>query len=180
MTSSLTDEEIQKIVEVVDSAGLSEFLGRYQLHQIEFMPTVVVDGRSVNGIYYPEDARVEVAITRDTRGWGLSRDDQDFYTLSQGGRSLLEAIQRTLIHEVGHHVHEVLRRQHPQLFLQTCLYPRSDGITPYARANAREYFAESFAAWVFARAELLIYDKIGYGMIETDLKALALKPKEIE
>jgi hypothetical protein len=57
--------------------------------------------------------------------------------------------------------------------------PRSDALSQYGLMNPLEHFAESFAAYVFQRTELLIDDAFGHATIERVLTRLALELKEL-
>jgi hypothetical protein len=65
------------------------------------------------------------------------------------------------------------------VFRSTMLTPISDSITQYGLVNSQEHFAESFAAFVFQRVELLMDNSFGYAMIQSVLERLELEIKEL-
>jgi hypothetical protein len=59
------------------------------------------------------------------------------------------------------------------------MIPMSDSISHYGLGNPLEHFAESFAAYVFQRAELVVDDSFGYAMIRKVLERFELELKEL-
>jgi hypothetical protein len=81
----------------------------------------------------------------------------------------------TLVHELGHHIHNILEQVDIEMYLSTMRANRLAGGTLYAQKSRREYFAESFALYVYQHEALLGRDPSGYGMIESALKRLELE-----
>ena len=90
-------------------------------------------------------------------------------SVSEAGRTLSEAMQRTLYHELGHHVLDAAgpeaRTQVTRLFRSGRAFP----ISERAGKRAVEYFSESFAAYRFEDC-FADKDPEGYHMVEAVLR----------
>ena len=84
----------------------------------------------------------------------------------------------TLVHELGHHIPNMLGIADRAYFDVTLRLVFLQGGTNCAKLNNLEYFAESFALYVYYPTELLIQDFQGYGMIEKTLKILGLEVRQ--
>ena len=104
-------------------------------------------------------------------GWASPRQA---VTVSALGRDLTDAMSRSLVHEIGHHVEhstgpfiiDAVRAA----ARQGALYP----ITLRARYSAFEYFSECFAAYQFENDALYHKDPVGYTVIEDILRRVGL------
>jgi hypothetical protein len=172
----LTNEETASITSVVTQAGLGAFLDAHPM-ELSLQPSVQFRGRDVAGVYDFWNRRAEVATTRNDPSQPFRSRATE--SVSSTGATPLERVRRTLIHEIGHHVHWLLRELHPDLFRRSILLPRSDAITTYATSDELEYFAESFAAFVFLRTELIVQDRLAYAMIEETLVRLGVEVNEL-
>ena len=90
------------------------------------------------------------------------------------GRTLGEAMQRSLYHELGHHILDVAgpeaRTQVTRLFRSGRACP----ISERARKRAVEYFSESFAAYRFEDS-FADKDPEGYHVVEAILRLVGKK-----
>lgn len=119
---------------------------------------------------------------RNRGEWGENLDWGRIDKLSYTGRSEFEAVQFTVLHELGHHLHACLNQVNKLQFQFSLRMPRTNAVSTYAKKSVRpeEYFAETLAAWVLFRVELFIHDELGYGMIERALKVLGIEVQEYE
>ena len=91
---------------------------------------------------------------------------------------------RTFVHELGHHIHlhdQPVRGGRASQLSQRVdaivgvAFVRSRGpITMYGQQSAREFFAESFAAYMFERAALQQHDPVAFKMVVDVLAARGL------
>lgn len=95
-------------------------------------------------------------------------------SVSEAGRTLSEAMQRTLYHELGHHILDAAgpeaRTQVTRLFRSGPAFP----ISERAGMRAVEYFSESFAAYRFEDS-FADKDPEGYHMAEAILRLVGEK-----
>lgn len=176
--SELPESQLQVFLQIPEQIGLSDFLIQHPLQTIRFEYNIVFDGREVNGLYEFLTREASVNLSRQVFDCGQPYQKQKFSSISVLAEDTHLAIGRTFVHELGHHVHCILREQDLSLFRMTMLTPRSDSLSQYGLINPLEYFAESFAAYVFQRLELLIDDPFGHATIDRVLARLALNIKE--
>ncbi len=106
--------------------------------------------------------------SRRPESYGKEFDPPVLKSVSEAGRTLTEAMQRSLYHELGHHV---LRAAGPGAEQQAKNLFRSRRATPVsirARTDAVEYFSESFSAYRFEDS-FADRDPEGYHMVEAIL-----------
>src|SRR6266404_4357558 len=99
---------------------------------------------------------------------------EDLESVSEAGRNLVEAMQRSLYHEIGHRILEIAG---PEVRHQVARLVRSGRASPVsyrATQNAVEYFAETYAAYRFEDA-LADKDPEGYDMVEAILRMIGRK-----
>ncbi len=161
-SSSLSDQQTQQIILVLEESGIVSFLRVHPFRLLELRSNVVLQTRPVHGVYSYQTTDTKINVHRDNADFGQSYQQQAFWSISALADTKLNAIRRTLIHETGHHVHHVLRTTDPSFFRSTMLIPRSSALSQYGMQNNPEYFAEAFAAFVFQRIELFVQDKLGY------------------
>ena len=146
---------------------LLEFFKKHQLGRLEF------SGRLPNpnwrGSYDPPSRDVVVNAFRGPETYGKGFYPPELPTVSEAGRNLVEAMQRSLYHEIGH---SVLDAAGPELDQHVRRLFRSGRVMPVslrARADPVEYFCETFAAY---RVEDGLADKDpnGYDIIEAILR----------
>jgi SPP1 gp7 family putative phage head morphogenesis protein len=133
--------------------------------------------RGVAGQYSQSGKVVAVQGARDAHTFGQTFEAGKSWSVSSAAKTAIEATQRTLIHEVAHHIHlgttQTGRDMDVGFAIEDAwLDPKKKPITEYAAVNPTEYFAESFAAFKFHRAEFREHDPVGFTMVE---KVLALR-----
>lgn len=176
--SVLPSDKTQEFMCLPEQLGLEHFLQRHPLQRLSFVAQVFLDAKPINGVYNYRTRDLEVSVTRIQSDFGLRYQKQKIWSVSSIARDADAAIQRTFVHELGHHLHCVLRQVDLMVFRSTMLTPISDSITQYGLVNPQEHFAESFAAFVFQRA-LLMDNSFGYAMIQSVLECLGLEIKEL-
>jgi hypothetical protein len=177
--SELNQEQTEAFLQIPEQIGLTEFLKKYPLDSLSFAKTVMVDTREVNGVYNFLTQEVSISLVRSSSDFGQSYQKQRIWSISALARTREAAIQRTFVHELGHHVHRTLRELDISVFRFTMMTPRSDALSQYGLDSAFEHFAESFSAYVFHRVELALDDSFGYAMIQRVLIRLGLELEEL-
>jgi hypothetical protein len=147
-------DHIDRVIQVVENMGAADWLKANPLTRLEFEREVVLDGISMNGVYSFTDRVLQIATSRDR---DLGEFGKDFiwnqvHSVSVTGQTPTESIQRTLVHELGHHVHNILGEVDLAEFNKTIRVNWLRGGTVYARTSYQEYFAETFAMYVFHNA----------------------------
>ncbi len=180
LISPLKQAETQILVSVLESTGLILFLLKFPLASIEFVRELTDDdGNPINGQYDFKLQTIQVGLHRsNNRDYGQIYEKLKFWSISCLALTAQQAVQRTLVHEVGHHIYNFLLKYHLDLFHHTTLMPSSFALGHYGLKNTREYFAESLTAFIFQRTELFIDDSRGYAMIQMVLARLDLDLQE--
>lgn len=83
-------------------------------------------------------------------------------------------MERTAVHELAHHVRESIGGPLRTRLAELYAAARTGGhaVTPYAREDVEEYFAECFAAYVYHPGDLRERDPDGYDLIEAALQKI--------
>jgi hypothetical protein len=174
-------DRIDRLTHIFKEIGVAEWLERHPLSRLELTQQVFTDaGNAANGIYSFILQKMQVATTRDVSEIRKVFEWQRVYSVSSTAQTPTEAIQRTLVHELGHHIHNMLQLRFLNVFKQTLAVNYLAGGTLYAQYNKQEYFAESFALYVFFQGELLQRDPEGHAMIELALNQLGLEVNPYE
>jgi hypothetical protein len=127
-----------------------------------------------NGSYRPISGDLVVNPFRLPDSYGKEFDPQKIKSVSEAGLTLGEAMQRSLYHELGHHILDAagpeFRSQVMRLFASGRTFPVSER----AKIRAAEYFSESFAAYRFEDS-FADKDPEGYHMVEAILRLVGKK-----
>lgn len=172
-------DELQELLQTPEQIGLLKFLEQHPLNGLYFANDILVNAVEVSGVYLFSTQEASINLTRTNKDFGQVYQKQQFWSVSTLAINRHSAIQRTFVHELGHHIHQTLRKLDLSLFRFTMLTPTSDSISHYGLGNPLEHFAESFAAHVFQRIDLLSDDSFGYDMIERVLARFDLKIGEL-
>jgi hypothetical protein len=148
---------------------------------LHFKPQVFLGEIEVYGLYSYLERSAEISITREKSSFGQTLIWGAIDKLSYAAPNALSAVRYTMLHELGHHLHNNLRDMDSFQFALTIRAIRSDGVSNYAKKLAApiEYFAENFLAWVVCRKALFQNDKFAYAMIEKALQTLELEVGEL-
>jgi hypothetical protein len=125
-----------------------------------------------NGSYDPSTADITINARRPPSSYGREFIPEELKSVSEAGRDLVEAMQRSLYHEIGHHVLECAEAVQPGTIVEIGKLLRSGRAIPVskrARVRGLEYFVETFSAYRFEEA-LVYKDPEGYDMVETILR----------
>jgi hypothetical protein len=151
---------------------LVAILSRHPLGRLELSGRV--PNPTWNGSYRPASGDLVVNPFRPPDSYGKEFDPQKIKSVSEAGRTLGEAMQRSLYHELGHHILDAagpeFRSQVMRLFASGRTFPVSER----AKIRAAEYFSESFAAYRFEDS-FADKDPEGYHMVEAILRLVGKK-----
>jgi hypothetical protein len=180
--SSLSQAEIEALQNIFSSIGIADWLNNNPFSSLTFSESVVLNKTLINGWFDYQTGEVQISTQRSEREFNQELNWDKVEALSHTGRTLFEATQFTLLHELGHHIHAKLYANNLPMFQQTMMAIRSDAVSNYSKHPQRktEYFAETFVAWVLYRTELLVNDKLGYGILERSLKVLDIEVSEYD
>lgn len=169
--SKLPTATTNEVLSIIDKVGLLGFLEKKPLESLKLAKLK----RNINGSYEwgaRTKGRLLVHSEREN-SHGESLVPGKIWSVSKAGVSAVEAMQRTLVHELGHHVHIAYRIQ-VDMLIRKAFARSTSRITRYANWDHQEYFAESFAAYSFARDTLKNHDPNGFAMVESVRKMLGL------
>jgi hypothetical protein len=171
-------DHIDRLTQIFSEIGVAKWLEEHPLSRLELSHAVFYQGQSVNGLYDFLECTIKIATTRDSNEYGKVFEWQRIYSVSSTGKTPIETVQITLVHELGHHIHKILGDINEECYIETLrCFPLYSG-TSYGQRSRFEYFAESFALYVFYPTELLVKDPAGYGMIEKTLGVVGLEVRQ--
>ncbi|MGD0778621.1 MAG: hypothetical protein ABSC05_38060 [Candidatus Solibacter sp.] len=166
--SALPEQPTRDVLQALRAdPGLLGFLERHKLGRLEFSGGL--PNPNWRGSYDPPSRDVVVNAFRGPETYGKEFYPPELPTVSEAGRNLVEAMQRSLYHEIGH---SVLAAAGPELDRQVRRLFRSGRVLPVslrAREEPVEYFCKTFAAYRF-EDELADRDPNGYDTIEAILR----------
>lgn len=94
--------------------------------------------------------------------------------MSSTAKTPLEANRITLVHELRHHMHGILRGADLEQWRSTVTGVLLEGPTSISRKNFLEYFAESFVLYIYNQQELFMRDLKGHDMMKKALQTVIL------
>ncbi len=147
-------------------------LGSHPLGRLELSGRV--PNPTWNGSYRPVSGDLVVNPFRPPGSYGKKFHHPALGSVSEAGRTLPEAMQRSLYHEIGHHV---LCAAGPEAERQVRNLFRSGRAMPVsirAGKDAVEHFSESFSAYRFEQS-FADRDPEGYHMVEAILQLAGKK-----
>jgi len=152
---------------LIDDHYLLAFLERHPLGRMEISGSL--PDPKWHGLYHPVTRTLVVNGFRLPASYGQEFGSPDLTSVSAAGPNQIEATARSLYHELGHHLLDILG---PAAIHEVQTLRRAGRTCPVsqrARAGPLEYFAETYAAYRF-EATLADRDPDGYHMIEALLR----------
>lgn len=115
--------------------------------------------------YFPGERRITVlpSLPREQYGHVFVPGSIDYVT--NAAKSETEAIQRNLVHEVGHLLLDRSPRELKNYVKATFRRNRNFAISQYGRRDFREFFAEAWTAYRFERDALREHGEKVYSMV---------------
>jgi hypothetical protein len=179
LVTELSPESVSQITEVFNRMGISDWLEQNPFSSLEFSRVIMDEGEEVSGWYEFATLKVAVALSKNQSEYEQELIWGQMSKVSTAAATPEEAVQRTLVHELGHHIHRKLGDIDPMQFNIIFRGVGSNAVSNYAKTRGSEYFAESFSAYTFHRTELFFHDQLGYDMMERVLKALGIEVAEL-
>ena len=134
--------------------------------------------KDLMGQYDPLTKNLDLSVSRARGTYGTPWRAGKVATVSSSGKTRAEAMQRTLVHELGHHLVNVDDTQGIfQAALSAFQHPDARPISRRAAANWQEYWCESWTAFHYHRDSFKKYDPIGFKMVEDARAALGIDRK---
>ncbi|WP_170148265.1 hypothetical protein [Meiothermus hypogaeus] len=173
-SSVLSRSKTKQVFRAINTAGLEGFLREHPLARLDVVRVQVVGGRQINGEYDEQTQELWINARRSERTFAQPFKLGATPTVSALAPTLLAAIQRSLIHELAHHV---FSRKIFATPLEGAVIEAAKLGTPLtfrASVGTKEYFAECFAAYTYERDLLQRHDPVGYAMIRKVREELGL------
>ena len=165
--SALPEQPTREVLQALRSdPKLLRFLERHKLGRLEFSGRLP---KTWFGSYDPPSRDLVVNVFRSPESYGEDFYPPELTSVSAAGTNLVEAMQRSLYHEIGH---SILDAAGPGPHHQVRKLYRSGRVAPVsfrAKVDPIEYFCETFTAYRF-EGGLADKDPNGYDMVETILR----------
>jgi hypothetical protein len=143
------------------------FLERHALGRLEFSGRV--PHSSWMGAFDRHSRDLVVNAFRAPESYGKEFYPSGLPSVSAAGRNLVEAMQRTLYHEIGHSILDVTGPESARQVGKLLWGGRAMPVSILAKKDPEEYFCETFAAYRFEDG-LADKDPQGYDMVEAILR----------
>lgn len=170
LVKGISETTRSQVFEAARKARMIGYLEKSPLNEVFFGGSRV---RRVNGAYWRYSAQLGLN-TRRAFKTGDAFEPGKSWSVSMSGTDRVDAMRRTFVHELGHHLHFTSGQDVDTLIRLAFKDAESKKITRYAGSNYKEYFAESFAAYTFHRGELREFDPVGYRMVQNVLKEVGV------
>lgn len=176
----ISEQQAQKVFEGLDKAGIEPWLRANPTGDMTLRSDLEGDAM---GTYHRALGRLKLRTGRGEHTYGYEWIPGESWSMSKTATSQAAAMQRTFIHELGHHAHFTLVEHHGRLepgrpdldkVFEDFFKKRSVAITEYAETNYKEYFAESWTAYVYKRGDLRRFDPNGFKLVEWARKQLGI------
>jgi hypothetical protein len=148
--SALPEKPTKEVLSALKSdPKLVAFLERHPLSRLEFSGRV--PRPNWHGSYDPDPRARDLIVNafRSPESYGMGFYTPDLSTVSEAGRDLAGAMQRTLYHELGHHLVERLPARVLDEIAASMRARQAAPVSILARRNPLEYFCETFSAYRF-------------------------------
>ncbi len=162
----------QNAIDALNDEAILEFLAREPINELRLKKSV---GRNLNGWYQEATKNLAVRTERTKQTFGQDMRPGESWSVSAMAKDAAEAVRRTFIHELGHHVHLTGSKKIDQVIRDAFATGRAGSLTAYGRKNYKEYFAEAFAAYRFHNDDLAVHDPNAFTMVEEVLRLRGFK-----
>lgn len=190
----------QSIKNIINQAGLKGALAKHPLGKVEVKTgKVIVTKNGIekeshsSGVYDASTRKIQVRQDRKEGSWGKDFKPGEVHSMSQCARTKDQAVARTLLHEIGHH----LFHQDDKLYKaaqkaydshgpktvtkkdgkEQTVFSTKPGFSSYAQKSASEYMSEALVAFMFHRKALKEYDPAAYKLASRMVQTRGLNAK---
>jgi hypothetical protein len=178
----LTRSDTKRVLRAINQAGADTYLRDHPLEHLLIVPTIEGEDHFTLGVYRRRidlSASIVLNANRSRSSYGQPRTLNALpSTISSLAANKLEALQRSLLHELGHHL--IATSIKTTALESLVLQARKAGGRVSQRADDRhnwqEYFCECFVAHTFEHDLLFMKDPAGFAMMVDIRERLGLKP----
>lgn len=162
-------QSVRRILQRLDAARLTSFLAVHPLSRIDVLqdfrrPEIPRLFHETLALYERRQQRVYLNYGRPLWTFGEDFAPGTNLSMSSTGKDREDAVGRSLVHEVGHHLLNV--GGEAMVASAKLAAQKGHPISDRARRNWQEYFCETLCAEVFHPDALREFDPIGYAMLE--------------
>jgi SPP1 gp7 family putative phage head morphogenesis protein len=169
------------VTEHVHALGLSSFLRKKPLKELHVSSDIGRSDEQIRrdektgkksvsqGRYSARTGKLSLRVPRPKSTYGKEFRPGESHSISSAAKTEKDAIQRTVTHEVAHHLYWHGDHNVERTIWEA--YRRGNPITRYGASSAGEYFAESFAAYHYHPDALREHDPVGWNMVQRVLHA---------
>jgi hypothetical protein len=171
--SALPERPTREVLRALrDDPKLLGFLERHELGRLEFSGHL--PHSSWMGSFDRQSRDLVVNAFRASESYGKEFYFPGLPSISAVGRNLVEAMQRSLYHEIGHSILDVTGPETTRQVGRLLWGGRAMPVSILAKKDPEEYFCETFAAYRFEDG-LADKDPQGYDMVEAILRMVWMK-----
>ena len=171
--SALPERPTKDVLQaLLGDPGILGFLARHKLGRVEFSGRLPMPNWL--GSYEPQSRDLIVNVFRSPATFGQEFGQPELHSVSSAGSNLVEAMQRSLYHELGHSIFDAAGPETERQVWRLLRGGRAMPVTLRAREQASEYFCETFTAYRFEDG-LADKDPNGYDMVEAILRMVCRK-----
>jgi SPP1 gp7 family putative phage head morphogenesis protein len=179
--SVLSSADTQRVLRSINLVGADDWLAANPLEQIALDRGVPGAMRGTLAQYVRQPSgqamiQLDVSRPRETFGQRYVPGGDLPETVSSLGADRVEAVRRSLIHELGHHVIALFVYGTEWESAMRAARQLGGRVSRRAMKNWQEQFCENLVAYHFERTMLLTLDPDGFAMIEQIRKELGWKP----
>ena len=166
--SALREQPTREVLQALrDDPKLLRFLERHKLGRLELSDHL--PHSSWMGSFDRRSRDLVVNAFRAFESYGKEFDPPRLRSVSAVGGNLVEAMQRSLYHEIGHSILDVTGPETARQVGKLLWGGRAMPVSILAKKDPEEYFCETFAAYRFEDG-LADKDPQGYDMVEAILR----------
>jgi hypothetical protein len=166
--SALPEQPTREVLRALcNDPKLLRFLERHKLGRLEFSDHL--PHSSWMGSFDRRSRDLVVNALRASESYGKGFYPPGLPSVSAAGGNLVEAMQRSLYHEIGHSILDVTGPETARQVGKLLWGGRAMPVSILAKKDPEEYFCETFAAYRFEDG-LADKDPQGYDMVEAILR----------
>ena len=183
------------VAATIHRAGLRHALEAHPIGLLHFTPkTFVTKGGELQesksaGVYNRTDRSVQIKPTRAEGSWGKVFTPGEIHSASHAAPSHDEAVARSMLHEIGHHLYHQdtqLKAQAERAFAShekeivngKERFKGARGFTKYAEKSASEYMSEALVAYTYHPKELRAHDPKAFELAQKMVSVRGLRTRD--
>jgi len=168
--SDLSKIQTNAVLSALEQRDILGILRKRPLSSISFTRALP---KNWSGVYNHRSRSIEInSIRRVGVAFGAEFVPGKTYRFAEAAKNRIEAMRRSLLHEIAHHFQEIGGHAVARLAESGFNNVAAKPITGYAATTWSEYLSESWVAYNVAPDSLRSLDPIGYKMVEDVLASL--------